>query len=907
MSSALQLLASVFGKYKAGKDSPNSDALLNILNIHSNTLVAVAFDKEHDKEPWKKARSSARSLMRDMLSFDIQKILGAISSCRQSLAQVKTQTNPDPIPAFPFRNQLWASAYGTVQGKDLAGLSTLITAVADASYLTKFLKESFKGIEQVPAAGKGTVSGDKIVDQINDALETVQMGLKDAIVNFVNYSMSTSALDLLQQPGVGKAVVLLLLSPTPDLSDAARNLIGLAFDVDDRADCFRAMFKNMPEATFAAMQEYLTRFSAFADHFPDASPASKSLVRCFNDVLEVLCASPDGLFLQEDFVRPKNVASPGPQFLNFWKALNKALATIFKRTVAWTAYYKTKDLVEWMRDALILGKDVVNKWRVVETAVNGLHQKRSSEVRGKMIAPFQEMLPGLLKWLRLTDQELLYQSFSIFRTLLNVFRETSTRPLEESLAKLTKYVSDARKDGQAKSRLDGAQLMLLEQALSAFDESSDDDEIQIIGHVPAPKKVAKAPAPPFVASMSSTTLPEKRDKKTAHRDGPPAKKLQLGSASKPLQSKLAIEAKRKASASKQIFTSADKAKLGEPAQFPTFQKAAAAPPEPLPRKVVASGKSKQAEPKNESLGWSDDPDEPSEESDDDDQEVTPEVGLAALGQIPPPKSLKYNAAFRLRPDISSLHKKILSWRYDHDGTIPPGEDLQLNHVPADFRDYNQYRAIFEPLLLLECWAQIMRSKEDPPKSYECKVTSKEYVSDWVDLDLSITDNPPRDWELTPETDILLLSSPDKQRTIMAKTVHHKRDPMGPLVRARCFVPGGMDPGLHPGSIWAISRIYSLSTINREYAALMSLPYLSCLPNVMTSRLDKAPSADPAEIQRAMSTLSVNMPQATAIVSAMKTEGFVLIQGPPGTATYPYQRSREARGPAQGQDTDMRTK
>lgn len=71
---------------------------------------------------------------------------------------------------------------------------------------------------------------------------------------------------------------------------------------------------------------------------------------------------------------------------------------------------------------------------------------------------------------------------------------------------------------------------------------------------------------------------------------------------------------------------------------------------------------------------------------------------------------------------------------------------------------------------------------------------------------------------------------------------------------------------------------SLSTINREYAALLSLPYLNCLPNIMASRVDKVPPVDSTEIQRAMSTLSVNMPQATAIVSAMKAEGFVLIQG-----------------------------
>lgn len=185
----------------------------------------------------------------------------------------------------------------------------------------------------------------------------------------------------------------------------------------------------------------------------------------------------------------------------------------------------------------------------------------------------------------------------------------------------------------------------------------------------------------------------------------------------------------------------------------------------------------------------------------------PVVKNAIQERLERPIRSRYDAAFRLRPDISGFHKKILSWKYDHHSTIPPGEDLKPNHVPADFKDYNQYRATFEPLLLLECWAQIMRSKENPLVSYACKITSKEYVSNWVDLDLSLTDTPPRDWELTAETDILLLSSLDKQRSIMAKTLCHKKDPMGPLVRARCFAPGGMDPGLLPGSIYRRVRTH----------------------------------------------------------------------------------------------------
>jgi senataxin len=71
---------------------------------------------------------------------------------------------------------------------------------------------------------------------------------------------------------------------------------------------------------------------------------------------------------------------------------------------------------------------------------------------------------------------------------------------------------------------------------------------------------------------------------------------------------------------------------------------------------------------------------------------------------------------------------------------------------------------------------------------------------------------------------------------------------------------------------------SLSTINREYAALMALPYYDLFDTVLRPRLFKDVAIDHKEVSRIMATYRVNEPQAIAISSSLKAKGFALIQG-----------------------------
>ncbi len=71
---------------------------------------------------------------------------------------------------------------------------------------------------------------------------------------------------------------------------------------------------------------------------------------------------------------------------------------------------------------------------------------------------------------------------------------------------------------------------------------------------------------------------------------------------------------------------------------------------------------------------------------------------------------------------------------------------------------------------------------------------------------------------------------------------------------------------------------SLSTLHREYGALMALPNYDCADFILKPQLPKPPHLDHKEIEVAMAKYNVNEPQARAIIGALRTDGLTLIQG-----------------------------
>lgn len=80
------------------------------------------------------------------------------------------------------------------------------------------------------------------------------------------------------------------------------------------------------------------------------------------------------------------------------------------------------------------------------------------------------------------------------------------------------------------------------------------------------------------------------------------------------------------------------------------------------------------------------------------------------------------------------------------------------------------------------------------------------------------------------------------------------------------------------NVYWLTTIISLSTLHREYGALVSLQYNDVCEFILRPSLPIAPAVNKRDVEETMKKYKLNEPQATAILKALKTEGFSLIQG-----------------------------
>lgn len=175
-------------------------------------------------------------------------------------------------------------------------------------------------------------------------------------------------------------------------------------------------------------------------------------------------------------------------------------------------------------------------------------------------------------------------------------------------------------------------------------------------------------------------------------------------------------------------------------------------------------------------------------------------------------------SMRLKPDVSILYRKILSWSYNHSGPDPPflvHNKPKLSNVPDSFKNHAQYLDVFEPLLLYECWSQIIQSKDDKAEVYACKVVARHFVDFYLNLDISITGSIKKDWYLS-ETDIVLLYKNDKSQ-IMGKVISYRQSSFGVQLEVRCFLDNSRaDPGLLVNSNWNIRKVFRWDHLNFNF-------------------------------------------------------------------------------------------
>ncbi|KAI0335924.1 hypothetical protein GY45DRAFT_1316694 [Cubamyces sp. BRFM 1775] len=891
MSIASRLLLAILSSQ--GKDGASKQALaLDLLTVHSAAFVNVAFGRSHSEETWADARRQVRRLLKQALLTNIRNLGATVTSLCMGNSDASTSARS------LIYEQIWKDVYEGVTGNDSDAIALLLSVLSQISHMDDLKPVAFE--ETFRKSDSPSVCQTSLV-AVNSALATLRNGFRDVVSRYTDLSLGSAAVELLGREDTVKHVTSLMFSPVEALQEAAQGLVALAYDVDGRLECFRALLEHFPDAAFSGIIDVLTTYNTFAKAVPEACSLSQALARCLTDVIDALCTSTaSGLLLDSSYL-----ASAGKTLEEkipiWWRFMTEALCVIFAYTPRWARFFENEEMVLWMRDALIFGRDLLAQWRTLETSAAALSQKggvgrggKLTNVGKKMVDDLQRVLFELTKWLRLTDEELLHQSFALLESLLECFRKTDIRPNPDTFQRIQRHIEDARKNdpSRMKSRLDSTRVLRLEEIVGAFDE---DDEVQIIEHIKPPKP--SKPAKP---------VKEEPKKEARH--------ILKTSTSKDTKSK-EVDRKGKSSISS-YFSTEDQKKLDAesslPKSFrPSVPSTSTRPPAPAgPSKVIKpvikdeGAKAKAAASREETPSSSE-----NEESDDEDEGGG--KGLAALAKlqrtpaIKKPverrqvkmldmptegRSVKFDRLqkrddarrthMRLKPDVSELHRTLLSWNYDHQGPEPPWNRPKLLSVPERFRDYAHFRSVFEPMLFLECWNQLAESKESPQESYDCRITNRQYTDQFIDVDISIEGSVQKDWNLS-ETDIVLFTNPSSKRRVLGKAQSYRSSYMGIQATIRFLVQGG-DPGLQVGSIWSLSKVLSLSTLIREYAALMALPYYDLLDSVLHTRLAKPARIDSSEVQRVMDAYKVNEPQANAILKSLATEGFALIQGPPGT-------------------------
>ena len=96
---------------------------------------------------------------------------------------------------------------------------------------------------------------------------------------------------------------------------------------------------------------------------------------------------------------------------------------------------------------------------------------------------------------------------------------------------------------------------------------------------------------------------------------------------------------------------------------------------------------------------------------------------------------------KIRPDIDPFYKSVLSWDITKRTEIPPDTPKDTYQTIKDrYESFEEYLKVFQSLLLLETWMQVMRAK-DALQDYNiidrCVLDSRCHVNDFVDVTMNL--------------------------------------------------------------------------------------------------------------------------------------------------------------------------
>ena len=647
------------------------------------------------------------------------------------------------------------------------------------------------------------------------------------------------------------------------------------------------------------------------------------------DIVDILCDTQTGMLRTRKLADRKEILS----LQKLWEYLWQALTVIFDNTEKWHARGNDKHyMLEFCRDTIQFADLLFSQYGIFLGAIVDADPNQSKYVKENLLKPPTATMSAMVKWLRLKDEYLATTLVGLVAKLLRRLGELSVTTVKEDALQTIEKVSV---DSSIRTILTPREKAELVRALEAYYKkpvvTASTAALKKQSTITSFAKPADATATP---SPPKTTTDEEYDdnvpddvllqlsrsvelnkervaaqlKKQAQKPAKVAPPISKPAPTplKPSSSVLSFREKRereKEAKKKRDLAELQKLKKNLPSTGIAEQTAEQgsglagigikgkdhnAPAESM---MVSSGSESESESEDELDQALFGPKPASKPNAVREYEESKRLSLKKQGPVKKVKQVRSakDMRARLAPDLSSLHKTILSWDFFANTDLPPNSGrTDYSLVSNAFRDPVEYQRTFEPLLILEAWQGFQSSKEEGMfKPFEIKISTRLSVDSFVEVS---TVMPPTDFkDFGPgEADIVLFS----------KSSTPTSDPSAPHCLARVSginrkkgnveVSYRVNPGgpfistLAPGAVIWGAKITSMTPLEREYGALMALQYYDLCEEIIKAKPSPILNYTDASLKPVSDNYKLNPAQAKAIKSALDNDAFTLIQGPPGS-------------------------
>ena len=744
---------------------------------------------------------------------------------------------------------------------------------------------------------------------------------------------------LYRHPDSAYALVAALCSADDNTYQASLSVVKTLSLQSTRRDAIRHIltpeFQNTTLGALSWSNNRITQNKTFA--------ACPRMIKTCGDVVDALCNPDDGLLREQSLQGSDGSGALSAYWQTQWGTLNM----IYQSTEKWSVE-KASDretMKQFCRDTMEFSDRLFLQYGVFSGAINavtGVKQEdggRNVDDCTVLLSAPSKTLLNMAKWLRLRDPFLAETAVRLAKQIIGQLteqRKTVVAAVESYLGQVVLQTIRTQLSKQEMAELERAleantgKPLIRERGIREESVSSRDAQPPVAkskfkaGTIDLDSwksKASKTPTPinlsddefggseefdaDILASSRSIEIMKKSSLgQTINNDSRKAMQSTNKAKPEPIPFKPQVQSK----AAQASFLSNRKKELEEKRrQKEALRKAHRKAGELVPGEGTAlsglglSGKD-HAPPKGEGIMLSSGSESESEDEVDqnlfgpkhDTQKSNGKDGrrrdIASLrGQLPVKKKKQIRSVkdmrARLAPDLSPLHRTILSWEFFHQGDFPPGsKNKDYTLVSNTFRTPIDYHNTFEPLLILEAWQGFLKSKEEGSmKSFEIKIANRLSVDSFVEISTTMTHADSKEAGIN-EADVVLMSkakspaSDSSQPHCLARVFKVTRKKVSVDISYRLISGNPLIAALVPNATLNVVKILSMTPLEREYAALMGLSYFDLCDEIIRAKPSPLLTYSNNQLSPFMANYALNKAQSQAVRSAIDNDAFTLIQG-----------------------------